>query len=48
MLMESNDGMGNHKPVKANPGSDACKVDKVQCLLSGLIMYDQIEGTIEK
>ena len=48
VLMESNDGMENHKPVKANPGSDACKVDNVQCLLSALILYDQIEGTEEK
>ena len=48
MLMESNDGMENHKPVKANPGSDACKVDNVQCLLSALLLYDQIEGTEEK
>lgn len=48
VLMESNDGMENHKPVKANPGSDGCKVDNVQCLLSALIMYDQVEGSIEK
>ena len=48
VLMESNDGMENHKPVKANPGSDCCKVDNVQCLLSALIMYDQVEGSIEK
>ena len=48
VLMESNDGMETHKPVKANPGSDACKVDNVQCLLSALILYDQIEGTEEK
>ena len=46
--MDSNDGMENHKPVKANPGSDACKVDNVQCLLSALILYDMIEGTEEK
>lgn len=48
VLMESNDGMENHKPVKANPGSDACKVDNIQCLLSALILYDMIEGTEEK
>lgn len=48
VLMESNDGMENHKPVKANAGSDACKVDNVQCLLSALILYDMIDGIIEK
>lgn len=46
-LAESNDGMENHKPVKANSG-DGCKVDNVQCLCSALILFDQVDGAIEK
>lgn len=47
-LQESSDGMHNLKPVKKNPGSAACKVDPVQMLLSGLILYDQAEAQINK
>jgi phage terminase large subunit-like protein len=47
-LQESSDGMQNLKPVKRNPGSAACKVDPVQMLLSGLILYDQAEATVNK
>ena len=47
-LQESNDGMKNFKPVKKNPGSAACKVDPVQMLLSGLILYDAAEAQINK
>ena len=47
MLAESNDGMANLKPVKKNQ-SAACKVDPVQMLLSGLILYDQAENKINK
>lgn len=46
-LAESNDGMGNVKPVKKNE-SAACKVDPVQMLLSGLILYDAAESQINK
>lgn len=46
-LQESNDGMGNVKPVKKD-SSAATKVDPVQMLLSGLILYDTIEQTIVK
>lgn len=47
-LQESSDGMQNLKPVKRNPGSAACKVDPVQMLLSGLILYDAAESQISK
>jgi len=47
-LQESADGMQNLKPVKRNPGSAACKVDPVQMLLSGLILYDAAEAQINK
>lgn len=47
MLAESNDGMDNLKPVKKNQ-SAACKVDPVQMLLSGLILYDAAETKINK
>jgi phage terminase large subunit-like protein len=46
-LQESNDGMGNVKPVKKD-SSASTKVDPVQMLLSGLILYDTIEQTIVK
>jgi phage terminase large subunit-like protein len=46
-LAESNDGMGNVKPVKKD-SSAACKVDPVQMLLSGLILYDAAETKINK
>jgi len=46
-LQESNDGMGNLKPVKRNE-SAACKVDPVQMLLTGLILYNAAEKAINK
>ena len=46
-LQESNDGMQNLKPVKKDQ-SAATKVDPVQMLLSGLILYDQFEQSIQK
>lgn len=45
MLAESSDGMENRKPVKANGGA-ACKVDNVQMLLSALMGYDMMEGSV--
>lgn len=45
MLQESNDGMGNLKPVKRDNGA-ATKVDPVQMLLSALILYDAAESQI--
>lgn len=41
-LAESNDGMENLKPIKAND-SASCKVDNIQMLLSALILHDQAE-----
>lgn len=48
LLDVSGDGMENHKPVKANPNTDGCKVDHVQCLCSALILYDEISGKEHK
>ena len=44
-LMESTDGMGNLKPVKANSAA-SCKVDHVQMVLSALILHDAADGSI--
>ena len=46
-LQESSDGMENVKPVKKDGGA-ATKVDPVQMLLSGLILYDAAENQISK
>ena len=46
-LQVSNDGMENLKPVKRD-ASAATKVDPVQMLLSGLILYDGAEAQINK
>lgn len=35
--------MENKKPIKRNPGSDSCKVDPVQTLCTGLILFDKYE-----
>lgn len=43
VLAESSDGMENHKPVKAN-SSSGCKIDNVQALLSGLLLYNMMDG----
>ena len=45
-LQESNDGMENLKPVKAN-SSASCKVDSIQMLLSALILWDAADGNLE-
>jgi len=42
-LAESADGMGNKKPVKQTQ-SDSCKVDPIQCVLSGLMLYNIADG----
>ena len=47
MLAESTDGMENRKPVKANSGG-ATKVDNVQMLLSALMGYDMMEGSVSE
>lgn len=47
VLQESTDGMNNFKPVKKD-GAASTKVDPVQMLLSGLILYDAAEGQIQK
>ena len=46
-LQESSDGMENVKPVKKDGGA-ATKVDPIQMLLSGLILYDAAENQISK
>lgn len=38
--------MENKKPVKQNPGSDACLVDNVQCLCNANAIIDRLEGTV--
>lgn len=47
VLATSNDGMENHKPLKRNAGSDGCKVDHVQALLTALNCYDNVQGTVQ-
>lgn len=46
VLATSNDGMENHKPLKRNAGSDGCKVDHVQALLTALNCYDNVQGVV--
>lgn len=36
--------MGNRKMLKATPGSDACKIDNVQCLATALLLEMRYEG----
>jgi len=38
--------MGNKKPVKQSPGSDACLVDNVQCLCNANAIIDRLEGSV--
>lgn len=38
--------MENKKPVKMNPGSDACLVDHVQCLCNANAIIDRLEGSV--
>jgi len=40
--------MNNRKMIKRNPGSDACKVDPIQCLATCFILLDQIDGHLQK
>ena len=40
--------MENKKPVKRNPGSDSCKVDPVQTICTGLILFDRFEWSAKK
>lgn len=46
VLATSSDGMENRKPLKRNAGSDGCKVDHVQALLTALNCYDAVQGTV--
>lgn len=39
--------MGNQKPLKRNPGSDACKVDNVQCLCNCFLLEEHFEGIMK-
>lgn len=47
-LQVSTDGMENKKPVKSNPNSKACKVDHIQCLCNGMMVYDLVNSKITK
>lgn len=47
-MLEIDPRMENRKPLKRNPGSDACKVDNVQCLCTGFILEEMFEGKITK
>lgn len=40
--------MNNRKMIKRHPGSDACKVDPIQCLATCFILLDQIDGHLQK
>lgn len=40
----STDGYENKKPIKRNPGSEACKVDSIQAILSALKCYDMVDS----
>ncbi len=43
-VLDVDNRMGNRKPVKRNPGSDACKVDNVQCLCECFLVEELMEG----
>ena len=45
-VLEEDTRMGNHKPLKRNPGSDGCKVDNIQCLCTCFILEETIEGKV--
>ena len=34
--------------VKSNPNSKACKVDHIQCLCNGMMVYDLVNSKITK
>ena len=40
--------INNRKMLKRNPGSDACKVDPVQCLGTCFIILSNLEGSVQK
>ena len=44
-VLEKDTRMENKKPVKRNPGSDACKVDPIQALLSAWICWNHVEAS---
>ena len=44
-VLEKDTRMENKKPIKRNPGSDACKVDPIQALLSAWICWNHVEGS---
>jgi phage terminase large subunit-like protein len=44
-VLEKDNRMENKKPVKRNPGSDACKVDPIQALLSAWICWNRVESS---
>jgi len=39
--------MKNRKMIKRTPGSDACKVDNIQCLATCFILMDQVDGRLQ-
>ncbi len=43
-VLEVDNRMGNRKPVKRHPGSDACKVDNVQCLCECFLLEELLDG----
>ena len=44
-VLDKDTRMENKKPVKRNPGSDACKVDPIQALLSAWICWNHVESS---
>lgn len=44
-VLDSDTRYENKKPVKQSPGSDACKVDPVQTLCTGFILFEKFEAT---
>ena len=47
-VLDKDTRMENKKPVKRNPGSDACKVDPIQALLSAWICWNHVEASERK
>ena len=47
-VLDKDTRMENKKPVKRNPGSDACKVDPIQALLSAWICWNNVEASERK
>lgn len=48
VVIDEEPRMGNKKPIKLNPGSDACKVDNIQCLCECYLLEEMFEGQIIK